>query len=115
MAIDALTPQVASPAGIVPTYQSLTTGNTYTVPDSLRPVLLHFKNVGGSAVTVTFSDPKVPGEHEAETHTASVAATTGETIVGPFNPEDYGDKLAFTVSAAATCAVIQLPLTQRAG
>src|SRR5438270_3590568 len=113
MALTPLTPQALSDAGIAPSYGAVVSGNTYTVADQ-KPFFLHFKNTNAGACTVTFTEAAIGGQRKATTKTVNVPATTGDVMVGPFDPNVYVDKanpgkVSFTVSLASgvTVAVVQ--------
>lgn len=79
---------------------SLSTSNTYHVPNNGR-TFLHFKKSGAGACTVTVVTPgKVDGLAITDL-TVSVPATTGDVMIGPFPLDDYNDSsgaIQFTLS-----------------
>ncbi len=79
---------------------SLSTGNTYLVPNDGN-VFLHIKKSGAGSCTVTIATPgSVDGNAIADL-TVTVAATTGDKMIGPLKPEVYNDangKVAVTFS-----------------
>ena len=82
------TPQAASLAGIVPTY------NAAALSDVLQQnngrVYIHVKNGGGSSLNVTIDDPnsQTPVSATAFNPDVVVAVANGEEkIIGPFPPE----------------------------
>lgn len=119
MALVALSPQALSDSGIAPTYGALATGNTYTVVEQ-KPFFLHFKKSGANVCNVVFTENAVGGQRKSGSKTVAVPASTGDVMVGPFDPNVYVDKsnpgkVSFTVSEATglTCAIIQLPLADQ--
>lgn len=80
-----------SPAGIDLTDTgSLSTGNTYLIPNDGN-VFLHIKKSGAGSCIVTVATPgNVDGNVIADL-AVTVAATTGDKMIGPFKPEVYND------------------------
>lgn len=104
-------PQQVEDVGRVAAYTSpLTTTDTYLVRNDGR-VFLHFKKSGAGACTVTVQTPKTIHGLAVADRTASVAASGGETFVGPFPAEAYDDKdhdVRFTVSEITGLSVAAL-------
>lgn len=86
----ALATQVITPQGVAPSYGAAAGGGDTFVPD--KETFLHFKNTGGSPITVTVA---VPGNERYGVATAdvtcSVPATTGDRMMGPFPAEIFAD------------------------
>lgn len=64
-------------------------------------VLLHFKKTGAGACTVAVTTPGTMGGLAIADLSVSVAATTGDVIVGPFPASLFNDangKVTFTLS-----------------
>lgn len=96
--------------GTTPSYTAATSSDTYKAPNDGR-VFLHAKNVGGSPVTLTVSTPGTMDGNAVADYTATIPATTGDKLIGPFPPRVYNDddqKLTITVSGATSLAVIHL-------
>jgi hypothetical protein len=113
MATVALTPAAASDAGVDPSSgtTAATAGNTYTVKNQNRPVIIYLKNAGGSPAHATFQQPAIQSERKAGPGKVITVAAGGEQLVGPHSPDQYGDPLQFTVDAALTVLAVQLPTT----
>ena len=100
--------------GITPSYEgSLSTGDTHQVNND-GEVFLQFKKSGAADCVVTVQTPgSVDGNAIAEL-TVTVPASTGDKMMGPFNPAVYnilgGHDLEFTLSniAGLTMAAIRL-------
>lgn len=98
-------------AGIAATYNgALSAADTYKVPNNERTVL-HFKNTGGAATTVSFDIPGTVDGQAIADRTVQVPATNGDRFVGPFPRRVYGDDITFTLSVAAgvSFAAVRLP------
>lgn len=114
MATVALAPSVVTEAGLAANYNSgLSTGNTYTFRNNGK-TLLHVKNTGAGACTVTINSPATLRGHAVAADTVVVPATTGDLFIGPFPQDVYGDQnhdVSFTLSTATgvTVAVVQIP------
>lgn len=102
-------------AGLTPTFTgSLSVSNTYQVNNNGK-VYLHFKKSGSSDCVVTVVTTRsYDGNAVADYAGTTVPATTGEKIIGPFDPGVYnilgGHDLEFTLSniAGVTVAAIQM-------
>ena len=96
-----VTVQLITRASIMPTYSgSLTTTDTYLVPNDGKTIL-HFKKSGAGACTVSIPIVTTVDGQTVAVRTFSVAATTGDKMVGPFPPGTYNDgngKLSATFS-----------------
>jgi len=114
MATVALVPDVITEAGVAANYNGgLATGNTYTFRNNGK-TLLHVKNTGGAATTVTVNSPATLRGHAVAADAVVVPATNGDKFIGPFPQDVYGDQnhdVSFTLSVVAgvTVAVIQIP------
>ena len=91
MGVVAITPQEVLETGIVPAYGAISPAatSTYTVVNDGN-VLLHFKNSGTIAAVSIVTPNLVDGLAIAD-QAVSVAATTGDTICGPFPKSVYND------------------------
>jgi hypothetical protein len=110
----ALPVQDAGLAGAAVVYTAANAGGDSVQNNGL--VLLHFKNVGGSPITVTIDDPGTPNPGAATAFNPDVSvvvpATTGDRIVGPFPPFRFNDangnlQLAYTGVTGLTVGVIR--------
>jgi len=85
MARTALTVQDIALAGITPSYAAANAdGNSF---DNQGGSYLQVKNGSGSQITVTIPTPAKVGGVDLEDITVTVAATTGDKVIGPFAPE----------------------------
>lgn len=76
-------------SGLAPTYAAASAGGDKLSPD--RDTLLHVKNAGGAASTVTIVTPgSVSGLAIADV-SVSVPATTGDRMIGPLPAELFAD------------------------
>jgi len=114
MARTAITPQNPALAGITPSYAAGDSANGMYVPNDGK-TLLQVKNTGGAACTVTLKSNgyKVAGVALAD-QTVTVPATTGDKIIGPFDPMVFnqaGGTLSIDLSTATgvTIAAFKMP------
>lgn len=115
-----LTVQSAVAAGIVPTYNTASTSDTFTDDGSER-TFIHVKNSGTiKALTVvppqaSANQPGV-GPYTVPTMSVSIPATTGDKMIGPF-PAAYINQatglVTVTIDSATgvTTAVVKVPKT----
>jgi len=86
-----LSPQTLADTGITPSYTgSLLTTNTYKIRNDGR-TFVHFKKSGASDCVVTIQTPKTVGGLAVAEQTVTVVATTGDKMIGPFQPSIYND------------------------
>ena len=99
-----------SGSGLTPSYTAAAASNNYLIKNDGRTIL-HAKNTGGSPVTLTVITPgQVDGNTVADL-TATVPATTGDKLIGPFPPAIYNDangEMTVTVSGATSLAAIRV-------
>ena len=78
-----------SGSGLTPSYTAVnSTGDTHEVQNNGK-VFLHFKKTGSGNAIVTIQTPgAIDGLAIAEL-TATVVATTGDKMIGPFDPSVY--------------------------
>jgi len=89
MARAAFTVQTLTRAGAAPTFTAVASVDGYGVPNAAGKTILHFRNTNAAPRVVTVvTQPTVDGAAIAE-KTFTVAATTGEIIIGPFDPNVY--------------------------
>lgn len=108
----ALTVQNISLSGLAPSYAAAdaTNGNNFANDGS---VFLHVKNTGAGACTVTIQTPgKVAGVDIAEV-TLSVPATSGDKMIGPFDPTVFNQSdgtvnVDWSTGTGVTAAAIKL-------
>lgn len=109
------TPQdAASGSDITPTRNgSLSTSDSYVFANDGKVILLAEKT-GASDCTYTVTTPKTLGGLALADQTGTVAASTGDKIIGPFEPSTHSDSngdvtIAFSNIAGLTVAVVRLP------
>lgn len=101
-------------AGLTPTFGAVDQPNGNTFPNDGN-VYIEVKNASGVPITVTLSVPaKGPGGLSYTNPTVSVPATTGDKIIGPFDPTAYNQaggvvNVDFSAGTSVTIAVIHLP------
>lgn len=106
-----LTVQEVARTGLAPTYGAAAGGGD-AIPNDGR-TMLHIKNGGGGAVTLTVvTQATVLGNAVAD-DTISVPAA-GERMVGPFPPAIYNDvnqltQLTYSGVTSVTVAAIRVP------
>lgn len=86
--------------------------NTYQFSNDGKVFLL-FEKTGAGASTITVTTPGTIQGIAISDLTASVAATTGDVIVGPFPPSLFNDssgKVQFTISDTVGLSLIALRL-----
>ena len=101
--------------GLTPTFTgSLSVSNVYQVNNNGR-VYLHFKKTGaGDCVVTVVTTGSFDGNAVADYAGTTVVATTGEKVIGEFDPAVYnilgGHDLEFTLSniTGLTVAAIQM-------
>lgn len=84
MARAVLSVQKVVPSGLAPVYSA---GNQVDGHEFANDgnVLLHVKNTGGGACTVTVQTPAIVGGMAVADAVVAVPATTGDRMIGPFN------------------------------
>ncbi len=113
MANRRLTPEKALVAGLTTTILSdILTADTHQVRNNGRVFLRIVKGGAGNAV-LTFITPGNVGGYAITDPTATVVATTGIMIIGPFPPAIFNNSngdLEWTVDdvVGLTCEVVQL-------
>lgn len=100
-------------SGLTPSYAAGSATETYLIPNNGR-VFLHVKKTGLGDCTVTVPTPGNVDSLAVPDYTATVVATTGDKMIGPFPPNVYNDaagQIAVTFSEVTglTFAVIRLP------
>lgn len=112
MARTAITAQVVTPAGIVPSYGAVDQANGNAFDNVQGDRVLHVKNGGGVSLTVTILTPATLEGEEVAERTVTVAAGA-EKIIGPFsrrvfNQADSAVYVDWSVGASITAAVLQV-------
>ncbi len=100
-------------SGLTPSYAAGDAAETYLIPNNGR-VFLHVKKTGINNCTVTVATPNTEDGNAVADYTATVVATTGDKMIGPFPPPTYNDvngriAVAFSEVTGLTFAVIRLP------
>ena len=112
-----LTSQAISEAGLTATYAAADAAGDVVANDG--SIFLHVKNGGGSEVTVTITaqvtevDSGVFGTLTKGNASDSIAATTGESFIGPFpigtfNNSDEQIAITYSAVTSVTIAVFYL-------
>jgi len=112
MANVTLTPQNAVPSGITTTRTgSLSTENTYLVPNDGRVILMFQKSEAVDATVAIPSTATLGGLTVAD-QSVTVGASSGDVVVGPFPPAIYNSSgnLSFTSDnvAGLTVAAVRI-------
>lgn len=107
-----LSTQVPTPtAGLVPTYSAANASDTFTPTDR---TFLYVKNTNASTRTITITTPGTVRGLAVADPGPTIAATTGELVLGPFPADLYADPttglctVTPSASAGVTYAVIQI-------
>jgi hypothetical protein len=108
----ALTPQAINfTTGITPTFSAAAAGGNSFVNDGRT--FFEVKNTSGATVnvTVTVSYPTVGGGLVIANPHYTIAATSGDRMIGPFDRSYFGSPVYVDYSAvtSVTCAAIKLP------
>jgi hypothetical protein len=110
-----LTAQKIVLAGLNPTFGAAAGGGDEFVNTGKQ--YLHYKNTGGSPITVTIANQTPCNYGGTTTHNVAVVvpATTGDLRIGPLDPLRFNDvngKVQITYSGVTglTVAVVELPV-----
>ena len=100
-------------SGLTPAYAAGSATETYLIPNNGR-VFLHVKKTGAGDCTVTVPTPGTVDSLAVTDYTATVVATTGDKMIGPFPPSAYNNaagqiSVTFSEVTDLTFAVIRLP------
>lgn len=100
-------------SGLTPQYAAGSATDTYLIPNN-GSVFLHIKKTGAGDCTVTVSTPNAVDSLAIADYTATVVATTGDKMIGPFQPVFYNDaagqiNVTFSEVTGLTFAVLRLP------
>lgn len=107
----ALTVQNVARTGLAPTYASAAGGGDTFVNDGA--VLLHVKNGGGSAVTVTITSTAPATVGLAPSNVTVSVPNAGERMIGPFPPGAFSDAngataVGYSAVTSVTVAAVRL-------
>jgi hypothetical protein len=106
-----LSTQQVSLTGLAPTYAAAAGGGDKFQPGTT--VFLHVKNGSGAPITVTV-DSKTPSSYGDDVNIeVAVPATTGERMIGPFNPSRFSGSdgladISYSGVTSLTIAVVRL-------
>lgn len=100
-------------SGLTPSYAPGSATETYLIPNNGR-VFLHVKKTGAGDCTVTVPTPGTVDALAVTDYTATVVATTGDKMIGPFPMHHYNNaagqiSVTFSEVTDLTFAVIRLP------
>ena len=113
MARTALTAQSLTSVGMTPAYASADNANGENFSNNGRRVL-HVKNTGGGSCTVTVAISATVDGIAATNRTVTVAATTGDRLIGPFpsvyNQTDGSINVDYSTGTGVTRALFDLPV-----
>ena len=111
MAITVLAVQQLSRAGVTPAFTAANVDGHYILNDG--KTFFEVKNTNGAGITVTIDTPQTVDGLAVAQRTVTVAATTGDKMIGPFTT-DYNqpgtENLLVTFSAVTdvTCAAFRV-------
>lgn len=112
MADQTLTVQDVSVAssGLTPAYTTVNTSDNYFAQNNGR-IFLHVKNATGGAATLTVESTATVGGLAVADLTATIPATTGDKMIGPFPQGIYNDsqgRIKATCNVAVTIAAVRV-------
>jgi hypothetical protein len=87
-------------SGLTPAYAAGSATETYLIPNN-GDVFVHVKKTGLGDCTVTVVTPNTVAGLAIADYTATVPATTGDKMIGPFAPNDFnngGSQITMTFS-----------------
>lgn len=113
MARTALTVQSAAISGLTPSYAAGDLANGHEFVNDGN-TMLHVKNTGGGACTVTLQTPGKVAGVDISDPTVVVPATTGDKMIGPFDPTVFNQSgglvyVDISTGTGVTLAAIKLP------
>lgn len=105
--------QNVSLVGLTPTYGAAAAGDAIAGNDGR--IMLHVKNTNAATrdVTITSQKPATPGLAPANL-VVTVPATTGDKMIGPFDPTAWNDttgrvQIAYSATTGVTVAAVRTP------
>ena len=113
MAIVTITPLAVGSSGVAESATALDATDSYIVRNTRR-VVLHFKNTGGSASTVTIVSAATLSGFAVADPTVNVPATTGDVfvalgaLISVFNDASGDVSFSQDQAAGVTCAALEL-------
>ena len=104
-------------SGLTPAYAAGDAAETYLIPNN-GDVFVHVKKTGLNNCTVTVVTPNTVGGLAITDYTATVVATTGDKMLGPFDPAIYNNtagqiSMTFSEVTSLTFAVLRFPSMRR--
>jgi hypothetical protein len=111
MATEALTVQQITRAGLAPTFTNPTATDGWTFSGNTGNHFLRVKNTNGSSRTVT---PTPTGKSKSglslTAEPVTIPDTTGDVLIGPFDPSDFGATVTIACSATAGLSAAAIKL-----
>lgn len=103
--------------GLTPAYAAGSTTETYLIPNN-GDVFLHIKKSDVADCVVTVATPNTVLGLAITDYTATVVASTGDKMIGPFDPAVYNNtagQISMTLSeiAGLTFAALRFPSMRR--
>jgi hypothetical protein len=89
--------------GLTPAYAAGSTTETYLIPNN-GDVFVHLKKSDAADCVVTIATPNTVQGLAIADYTATVPASTGDKMIGPFDPRDFNTaqgQLSMTLSEVA--------------
>lgn len=98
--------------GLTPTYAAADAAGNYFTNDG--KTILHAKNTNAATRIITFVTPYIVGGVAVSDPTATIPATTGDKLLGPFDPTVFNDsngrvQMTFSAATNLTLAVVRIP------
>lgn len=98
--------------GVIPTYNAASAGGDKFSPGD--HVFVHVKNTSAAAVTATFATPGKVAELDIADATASIPATSGDKMLGPFPASLFAGSdglvsVSWSATSGVTFAVLRIP------
>jgi type VI protein secretion system component VasA len=104
-------------SGLTPSYAAGDAAETYLIPNN-GDMFVHVKKSGAGSCTVTVATPNTVQGLAITDYTATVPATTGDKMIGPFAPADFNNSagqilVTFSEVTGLTFAAIRFPSMRR--
>ncbi len=106
-----LTAQDVARTGLAPSYTAVSASDTFANDGT---VVLHVKNTSGTVDTVTVASVAQCNQGSSHNVTVTVPITTGDRMIGPFEPSRFNDPVTGYVTVThsqttgVTCALIRV-------
>jgi hypothetical protein len=116
MSVVTIQDMTTASSGLTPSYAAGDAAETYLIPNA-GDVFVHIKKTGLNNCTVTVVTPGTVGGLAITDYTATVVATTGDKMIGPFDPLIYNTngQIALTFLGGHEPDLCGDPLYQCAG